>query len=54
MMGGGFGGCTINLINKEYREDFVKEISKAYLKKFNISLTPLVVAIGSGVSIHRH
>ncbi|NNE02245.1 MAG: galactokinase [Eudoraea sp.] len=54
MMGGGFGGCTINLINKEYRADFVKEISAAYFNNFSRNLTPLVVAIGSGVRIQKH
>lgn len=53
MMGGGFGGCTINLILTQYRADFIKEISEAYVKKFNISLTPIVVTISSGARIHQ-
>lgn len=39
MMGGGFGGCTINLIRKDAVEGFVNSISKAYFNKFGISLT---------------
>lgn len=30
MMGGGFGGCTINLVKKEKVEDFLRDLSKAY------------------------
>jgi len=51
MMGGGFGGCTINLILKQHRAAFINEISDAYIKKFGISLTPIVVTISSGVRI---
>lgn len=30
MMGGGFGGCTINLVKKDQKERFEAEISQAY------------------------
>lgn len=36
MMGGGFGGCTINLIQLEKAEEVCSAISNAYLKKFGI------------------
>lgn len=36
MMGGGFGGCTINLIKKETVEDVAVRISKKYKAHFNI------------------
>lgn len=49
MMGGGFGGCTINLVHKSQMEEFVDQVAKAYQKKFNLKLTPIPVAIGSGV-----
>lgn len=39
MMGGGFGGCTINIINSENIESFESEVSKAYFDKFNKKLT---------------
>ncbi len=51
MMGGGFGGCTINLVAKGHSASFIKKISQAYSKAFNRSLTPIVVAIGSGATI---
>ncbi|MCO6476459.1 MAG: galactokinase [Phaeodactylibacter sp.] len=36
LMGGGFGGCTINLVRKEAKEKFLKEVTKAYFKQFGI------------------
>lgn len=39
MMGGGFGGCTINIINSENIEEFESEVSKTYFDKFNKKLT---------------
>ena len=38
MMGGGFGGCTINLIHKDAVIDFKEKVSIAYFEKFNIKL----------------
>jgi galactokinase len=36
MMGGGFGGCTINLVREDRVEDFCSTIQKAYFNKFSI------------------
>ena len=36
LMGGGFGGCTINLIKKEKTDATMQSITSAYSKKFNI------------------
>ncbi|MBA4848782.1 galactokinase [Emticicia sp. BO119] len=49
MMGGGFGGCTINLVKKESVHDFLAEIGKAYETKFNQKLESYKVAITNGV-----
>ena len=35
MMGGGFGGCTLNLIAKSETEKFIASITKEYKEKFN-------------------
>lgn len=51
MMGGGFGGCTINLIAQEQIEDFTAEAAKAYNTKFGIDLTPYIVALGDGTRV---
>ena len=50
MMGGGFGGCTINLIHKDHLESFVKNVSGSYKDKFNLELTPIDVSISNGAS----
>lgn len=52
MMGGGFGGCTINIIKSEYVESYTQEIEKAYKNEFNISLDAFQVAPSEGTS-HR-
>ena len=51
MMGGGFGGCTINLIEKNFINHFVDLISKAYLDKFGIKLNAFTVNIDNGITI---
>ena len=48
MMGGGFGGCTINIIHKNAIAEYVKEIATAYRNKFNIDVTPIEVSPGEG------
>jgi galactokinase len=37
MTGGGFGGCTVNLVKAEHAESFAKELRKRYLERFNIA-----------------
>lgn len=48
MMGGGFGGCTINLVNKNKVDDFVENLSAKYEEQFNIQLTSILTTIGDG------
>ena len=48
MMGGGFGGCTINIVHEDNVEDFVSEMSKLYFEKFNIKLTSIITTISDG------
>jgi galactokinase len=51
MMGGGFGGCTINIIHKNNVNDFITLASADYKKTFNKDLTPYSVAIEDGAGI---
>jgi len=51
MMGGGFGGCTINLIEEDKIETYIKEVSAAYQKKFDIELDAISVVPGEGTKI---
>jgi galactokinase len=34
MMGGGFGGCTINLVKEEEIEDLIERAGNAYSDKY--------------------
>jgi galactokinase len=53
LMGGGFGGCTINLIQKG-EEDVIKaKLSKLYFETFNIELKIYDVKIGNGTSLYN-
>lgn len=50
MMGGGFGGCSINLVEKGSEETLIEKISEAYLQKFGIQLNHYKVKIAKGTS----
>lgn len=51
MMGGGFGGCTINLIAKAHSKTFITETSKAYKSKFNKDCSVYAVELSNGTHI---
>ena len=51
VMGGGFGGCTINIVHKDFIEQFTEEASKAYFEQFNIKLTAFEAMPSEGTSI---
>ncbi len=51
MMGGGFGGCTINLIHEEKISEYVEEVSKAYTDKFNLKLTAFTTVPANGSTL---
>jgi galactokinase len=48
MMGGGFGGCTINLIKKDKVDAFENEMKENYKSKFGIDLPCYRVKITDG------
>ncbi len=48
MMGGGFGGCTLNLIESDHQSDFVESISKAYCQEFEREPEIYKVSISDG------
>ncbi len=49
--GGGFGGCTLNIVHKDSVERFVQEISEAYKKRFAIELSSFEVRPSSGTQV---
>ena len=48
MMGGGFGGCTINLIKTSEVNSFSQYIKEAYFHKFNIQCSVYDVTLSDG------
>ena len=48
MMGGGFGGCTINIIKENAVEQLINKISKLYKETMHIELTPYFVQTANG------
>ena len=51
MMGGGFGGCTINLMENNHLEEISTIVAEKYKKKFQIDLKTYITSIGSGTTI---
>ena len=51
MMGGGFGGCTINLVSKNAVEGFAKSTSVAYKERFHKDCSVYVVELSNGTHI---
>jgi len=48
LMGGGFGGCTINVIKKQAVDSFISEILPAYKKQFDIDAEVYHVEVVDG------
>jgi galactokinase len=54
LMGGGFGGCTINLIKKGYEEGIKKKLTALYFDAFGIELKIYDVKISNGTSLYNN
>ncbi|MCK5102975.1 MAG: galactokinase [Cyclobacteriaceae bacterium] len=50
MMGGGFGGCTINIVKIERLDQFINYMTDAYKNELNRELKTYVVKIENGTS----
>lgn len=50
MMGGGFGGCTINLVKKENVKAVIEKMTQAYKTKYNIELKSYKIKIAKGTT----
>lgn len=51
MMGGGFGGCTINLVNSESVEALIKKVGDNYHAKTGTEMLAYVVEIEDGTGV---
>ena len=53
MMGGGFGGCVLNIIDKNHIDDYIREISDIYKNTFSFDLTSDIVEVSDGIKIKK-
>ena len=53
MMGGGFGGCTINLIHSDCLDQYIELISEEYYDKFELELSPIKINIEGGIACNN-
>lgn len=51
MTGGGFGGCTVNLVKKDRLDNFVKTIKREYKDKFGIDAQVYTAQAGGGARV---
>jgi len=51
MMGGGFGGCTINLVKKEKMQELISTVSTQYTSQFGHTPKTYIVTIDDGTSL---
>ncbi|MFN3999297.1 galactokinase [Algoriphagus sp.] len=51
MMGGGFGGCTINLVKSSELDGFKSQITRAYSVQFGITCEFIPVMVSSGAKL---
>lgn len=51
MVGGGFGGCTLNIIRQDKIQEFLSEISPAYKTFAGLTMTSYLVTLGEGVHV---
>ncbi len=51
MMGGGFGGCTINIMKREKIEELINIVTQKYSEQFGRVLKTYIVNIDNGTSL---
>lgn len=50
IMGGGFGGCTLNLVADKQQEQFVTDVQENYLRKYKIKVPVYQVKLSQGTN----
>ena len=51
MMGGGFGGCTINLVKEEAVNTLIEQVTEAYHHSLGLDAKAYVTEIENGTSL---
>jgi len=54
MMGGGFGGCTVNLVKSTEIPKIVSKIKEYYKSDFGINLKAIIAKPGSGIMVVKN
>ena len=54
MMGGGFGGCTINLVQEDAIEKLIEDVAEKYEREMKLPLTAYIAQIENGTGIAQH
>jgi galactokinase len=54
MMGGGFGGCSINLVEKGTENDLIERITEQYRDAFGIDLKAYKIKISKGTTLYKN
>lgn len=54
MMGGGFGGCSINLVEKGSEQAIIEKIGQQYHDRFGIKLVAYKIKISNGTSLYKN
>jgi galactokinase len=53
MMGGGFGGCSINLVEKGSEDALIERVSQQYRNAFGIELKAYKIKISKGTTLYK-
>jgi galactokinase len=51
MMGGGFGGCTINIVKEEAIDELIEQLQESYQKNMGKQLTAYIAQVENGTSL---
>lgn len=51
IMGGGFGGCTLNLVSKKYLDIFIRDVADLFYKKYQYKPEVEVVKFSEGLEL---
>lgn len=54
MMGGGFGGCSINLVEKDSEDTVIERVSQQYRDAFGIELKAYKIKISKGTTLYKN